>query len=44
MLGELNIQTFKLGGGGDVAQQTSAQDASAENGVENEETRHGLDE
>lgn len=29
---------------GFVAQQTSAQDASDENGVENEETRHGLDE
>lgn len=29
---------------GFVAQQTSAQDAYAENGVENEETRHGLDE
>lgn len=29
---------------GFVAQQTSAQDACAENGVENEETRHGLDE
>lgn len=29
---------------GFVAQQTSAQDAYAENRVENEETRHGLDE
>lgn len=29
---------------GSVAQQTSAQDACAENGVENKTTRHGLDE
>lgn len=29
---------------GFMAQQTSAQDAYAENGVKNKETHHGLDE